>query len=80
VSKTGRYVYREINGKLTLVKVSARPPLEGVPPEATRGFHENVLNAYKTLEENGKWQGAYASPAEVKRIHETAMREAEITR
>jgi hypothetical protein len=67
-----RYVYREINGTTTPVEVSARPPLKGVPPEATMGFHENVLKAYQQLEETGKWQGAYASPREVKRIHEQA--------
>jgi hypothetical protein len=39
-------------------------------------FHENVLKAYEHLEETGQWQGAYASPSEVKRIHEQALERA----
>jgi len=70
-----RYVYRERNGKVETIETSVRPPLKGTPPEATMGFHENVLRAYQHLEETGNWQGAYASPKVVKQIHtQAAMR------
>jgi hypothetical protein len=71
-----RYVYREINGTWKPVEVSERRLLKGTPPEATMGFHENVLKAYQHLEETAQWQGAYASPSEVKRIHEQALERA----
>lgn len=62
-----KWVYR--NGKAELV--SERLPLRGTPVEATMGFHETVLNAYRQVEADGKWQGPYPKGF-VKRLHETA--------
>ncbi len=76
-----RYVYRDIDGKIKPVEVSERPPLNGTPDIAAMPFQEAILSAYSRLEDSGKWQGAYASKSETKRIHELARdRDAALTR
>ncbi len=76
-----RYVYRDLDGSIKPVMVSGKPPDSGTPVEATMPFQETIMRAYSQLEDSGKWQGAYASKAAVKQIHESAAaRDAEITR
>lgn len=66
-----RYVYREINGTINPVEVSG-VPLRGVPPEATMGFHEQVLKAYAEVEADGQYRGPWPKGF-VKRVHEEAL-------
>jgi hypothetical protein len=67
------YVYRPTgDGGVKAQEVAVRPKLRGTPPEATKGFHQTILDAYKEVEANGEWRGPYPK-GYVKRVHEEAM-------
>lgn len=59
-------------GAVRMVKHPGRIPLDGSPPEMS--FHQTVLNAYRQVESDGKFQGPYPKGM-AKRVHETAAME-----
>ena len=68
-----RYVYvPDENGNPKPHLASARRPLKGTPPEATMGFQETILNAYKEVESKGGYWPSSFSKSLTKRAHETA--------